>query len=182
MYLDEAKAAYERTHLAVNEVLNQFDDEHVIYPSGNKPEVIVCGCTEAEVAALEQRIGSALPAAYREFLLWMGHSGEHLLRGSDVFYDRLIDLQEWGPELLEENSIPPMPDDAFVFYMHQGYQLAFFRLSEGDNPPAYYYGEGEGLDRFRLDYARYSDFLVAVIESLAVTAAGIRQLREHRRK
>ena len=34
-----------------------------------------------------------------------------------------------------------MTDDDFVFFMHQGYEFCFFKLSEGDNPPVYFYSE-----------------------------------------
>src|SRR5207248_219520 len=96
------------------------------------PEKIV-PCTEEEVRKLEQQVGLKLPQAYREFLLWMGHNGGGLLQGSDCFYQHLPRIQKGAVELLEEDGFPdPLPADAFVFLMHQGYQFDFFRVSEGD--------------------------------------------------
>lgn len=183
MYLDQAKAAFSRSHLAAHDAFRQHEEMHVRYLDGKKPEAVVRGCTDEEVATLEQRIGRFLPAAYREFLLWIGHSAEYLLRGSNVFYPDLERLHTSTEELLQENNITtPLPDDAFVFYMHQGYQCSFFRLSEGDNPPVYFYGEGEGLDTFRLGYPHYSDFLEAEIRDYLTIATSIAESMERRRK
>lgn len=148
MYLDQAQALFEEVHMAS--------------PEQVRP------CSEDEVAQLEQRIGQRLPAAYREFLLWMGKGAGRFFVGTDYFYadvsqfDRHI---EGAKKLLEENNITdPLPEDAFVFYMHQGYQIMYFRLSAGDDPPIYYYGEGEGYDSVRIRYPSYSASLIAGIE------------------
>ena len=57
-------------------------------------------------------------------------------------------LQHYGAKDLEkifkENTLT---DDDFVFWMSQGCMFCFFKLSEGDNPPVYFYNES-GEDRF----------------------------------
>jgi hypothetical protein len=128
-------------------------------------------CSEDEINALEYHLGLSLPQAYREFLLWMGHSGGGLLRGSDCFYKHLPHLREWAVELLEEDNFhEPLPDDAFVFFMHQGYQFAFFRLSEGDDPPVYYYHESTDQSSFVISHRSFSEFLIVGIEDEAILA------------
>ena len=60
-----------------------------------------------------------MPAAYQEFLLWMGHGAGKFLRGSDCFFQHLPYLQEWALELLQENNFPEnLPEDTFIFLMH----------------------------------------------------------------
>ncbi len=126
------------------------------------------GCTPEEVRALEESIGHTLPLAYKEYLLWMGHGAGRFLAGSSVFYEDLPDRRESAEDLLNENSVSlGLPSDAFVFYGHQGYQFMYFRLSEGDNPPVYYYGEGEGMEAIALLYPRFSDFVLTEIEGHA---------------
>jgi hypothetical protein len=106
------------------------------------PEEIL-PCTEEEVRTLEHRLGSQLPAAYRAWLLWMGHGAGPFLRGTSVFYDALAGLKDGALELLHEHSLEgALPADALVFYLHQGYVVQFLRVSEGDNPPVYGYAEG----------------------------------------
>lgn len=161
MYLDQAKADFERSRRMVYEVMSRDDEEHALNLGGKKPEVAVRGCTDEEVAALEQRIGHTLPAAYREFLRWMGHSGGYFLERRDTFYSDLEDLQEYAPRLLKANHITtPLPNDTFVFFVLRGFFFFFFRLSEGDNPPVYFYCDSDDKDNvFRLYFARYSDYL-----------------------
>lgn len=82
-----------------------------------------------------------------------------------MFLHDLSGLNEAATGLLQENDKNyKLPSDAFVFYMHQGYQFMFFRLSEGDDPPVYFFGEGEGLDKPKLLYDHFSSFLMAEID------------------
>lgn len=121
-------------------------------------------CTPEEVERLEQWKGHRLPEAYREILLWMGRWGGGLLRGSECFYGDLRYIQSEARELLAENQFPEaLPEDAFVFFMHQGCQFNFFRLDEGDDPPVYRYLEGTEQISFRLIYAHFSEFVMAEI-------------------
>jgi hypothetical protein len=95
----------------------------------------------------------------------MGHSAGKFLQGSDCFFQHLLSLQEWAVELLNENNFPKkLPEDAFVFYMHQGYQFSFFRLSEGDDPPTYSYCEGTNQTTFIKSHKRFSDFMITEVE------------------
>lgn len=148
MYLEQAKALFEAAQLARN---------GEVQPS-----------SESELHLLEQKTGARLPEAYREFLRWMGHGAGNFLQGTDVFYQQLDGLNSAAQELLLENGIADeLPEDAFVFYMHQGYQFMFFRLLEGDDPPIYFFGEGTGQEHLTQLYQHFSDFLKQEIEGHA---------------
>jgi len=132
------------------------------------PQDEIQPCSEAEVHALEQRLGLLLPEVYKEFLLWMGHGAGRLMRGSRFFYQDLPGLREAAVTLLNENNVPALlPKEAFVFYMHQGYQFAFFQVSEGNDPPVYYYNEGADEKTFVISHRRFSEFLENQIEEQA---------------
>ncbi len=79
----------------------------------------------------------------------MGKGAGKFMHGSSAFWDEVFNFQDWGIELLAENNFKPLPKNAFVFWLHQGYQMAFFLVDEGDNPPVYYFGEGEGQTDFK---------------------------------
>ena len=129
-----------------------------------QPDELV-GCTASEISKFEQELGISLPKAYQEFLLEMGHGAGQFLRGSDCFFKHLPYLREWAIDLLEENNFPqPLPNDAFVFFMHQGYQFSFFILSEGDDPPIYSYCEGENTIKFTKSNAKFSEFMKQEVE------------------
>ncbi len=156
MYLDKAKMKEEALHQV------GFED--------------LVPCTEDEIAFLERWLKRPFPQAYREFLQWMGYWGGGLLVGSDFFYGRLMNMQEWARALLEEDHYPgELPEDAFVFFMHQGYQFYFFRFSEGADPPVYYYLEDpekpEQSTMIRA-YPHFSTFLEDAIDK-GVKAAHI---------
>jgi hypothetical protein len=104
-----------------------------------------------ELKEFEEKVNVTLPKEYRDFLLLMGRSAGNYMKGSSVFYEQLLHLKEWTDELINENNLPPLPPDAFPFWMHQGYQAAYFRTTEGDNPPVYYFTEGKDLKDFILD-------------------------------
>ncbi len=145
MYLDEVKKRWEELHIVRAEK--------------------ILPCTEDEVGTLEQQIGISLPGAYKEFLLWMGHRAGGFLRGSDCFYDSLPPLRAWAMRLLWENDYAePLPEDAFVFSMHQGYLFYFVRVSEGDDPPVYFYSEAMDPPAFIIEHPNLADFLNYHIE------------------
>ncbi|OCR00093.1 hypothetical protein BCD64_02890 [Nostoc sp. MBR 210] len=100
-------------------------------------------CTQEQVCCLEQRFGLTFPVAYQEFLLWGGICAGGLFEGSNCFYKSLPELRQGAEELLNRDEFPELlPEDAFVFLIHQGYIFWFFRTSEGDDPPVYGYEEG----------------------------------------
>ena len=117
-------------------------------------------CSSSEVEALEQRAGVMLPAAYRAYLLIAGRQPPSAWVGTDCAVRHLPKLRDWAEELLREGRQPPLPPDAFVFLMHQGYQSMHF-LADGssDDPPVFYYLERE--PRVTQKFERFSD-LVAV--------------------
>lgn len=133
---------------------------HTVSEAESKP------CSQHEVERLERRLGRPVPAAYREFLLWMGHGAGDFLAGTDAFYPDLANIQEWAAALLsDDDAALQLPEDALVILMHQGYQFCFVRLSEGDDPPVYYYMEDSRPETFTRTDEHYSDFLVALIEA-----------------
>ncbi|WP_042473909.1 SMI1/KNR4 family protein [Bacillus ndiopicus] len=116
------------------------------------------GCSENEIKELEGEIGYSFPDMYRNFLLGIGHRAGLLFQGTDIFFRSIKGLTEEAIELLEENQESfNLPEDAFVFSMHQGYEFNYFRFSEGDNPPVYQYIEGEGEPKLAWD--SFSSFL-----------------------
>lgn len=108
-------------------------------------------CSVEQVEELENKAGANLPAVYKQFLTTMGVSADKFMLGSSCFWDELPDLKQGAKELLLENNFKELPDNAFVFWMHQGYQFAFFIMGQGDNPTVYYYNETENQTDFRKD-------------------------------
>lgn len=123
-------------------------------------------CSKEEVQALENQLGQTLPAAYREFLLLMGRKAGGLFWGTNWLYEDLELMQEDAVELMRHDKFPViLPPDAFVFLMHQRYQFMFFRLTEGDDPPVYYYIESDDEISLKIHAPRYSILLFNIIEA-----------------
>jgi hypothetical protein len=123
-------------------------------------------CSDEEVEEIEHHVGAPLPAAYREFLQWMGRGASDLFLGSHVFYPDVMQVDEWARVLLENDSVPPLPPDALVFLMHQGYQFMFMRLQEGDDPPVYYYNSAARSSGFQTIKTSFSHYLLQAIAGL----------------
>jgi hypothetical protein len=123
-------------------------------------------CTREEVEELELLNGHRFPEAYREFLLWMGRGGGGFLQGSDCFYRDLKHLSSFAQELLEEDQFAnQLPENVFVFYMHQGYQFNFFYFDDGADPPVYWYLEEiPTRTSFTQLYSSFSEFILTEIE------------------
>ena len=116
-----------------------------------REEEAIIPCSLKEIESLEKSIGAKLPLAYKEFLLIMGKGASKYMMGSSMFWDDLEDINKWAPGLLAENNFKKLPENAFVFYMHQGYQFSFFILGESNNPTTYYYQEMQKEEDFRND-------------------------------
>ena len=104
----------------------------------------VQGCSSSTIARLEGEFGCPLPAAYRDFLGWMGEHRNGPFRGSDCFPPHLASNNRRLPELLAENHIEfPLPTQFLVFFAHQGYIAAWFALpAQSDDPPVWMFNEG----------------------------------------
>jgi DNA repair exonuclease SbcCD nuclease subunit len=111
-----------------------------------------------DISKIELEFNASLPKVYKQFLQLMGSSAGVYMQGSSVFYNELLSLKEWANELLVENNMQPLPDNAFVFWMHQGYQIAYFNLNDGDDPPVYYFTEGQANNAFELKENSLTDF------------------------
>ena len=120
------------------------------------------GCTQREIEDLERVVGTALPRAYKQFLLAVGHRAGAFLRGTDVFYGQVPALTDGARALLVENGVQDkLPQDGFVFYMHQGYEFGYFQIGEGDDPPIYQVVEGAGAPE--IVWSSFTDYLVDMI-------------------
>src|SRR5262245_51368045 len=79
-------------------------------------------CSIGEVDRVEREAGALLPAAYKAYLLIAGLEPPTAWVGSNCTIQDLPKLFELAEHLLAENRQPPLPKQAFVFIMHQGYQ------------------------------------------------------------
>jgi hypothetical protein len=111
-----------------------------IAPYTGKPR----GCTLAQVAALEARLGFSLPCAYVQFLLWMSHDTQGMFVGSDCFINHVEQNTRYLSKLLESNCVRfELPPQYLAFFSHQGYQLLWFPLpAQSDDPICWGFCEG----------------------------------------
>ena len=131
-----------------------------IVEAGLAEQSQVRGCTEDEILELEKAFGLGLPNAYRDFLRAMGHGAGAFLRGSDLWYRDLVEINEAAAELVAEVELS-LPPAAFVFAMHQGYQFLFFLAAGSDDPEVRRFAEGEGTT---IVASRFTDWLVRASE------------------
>ena len=117
----------------------------------------VLGCETYEVVNLEKQLGIFLPEAYKEFLLWMGKDPSIFLRGSEIEYQCLVKIQQRANELLNERDLKPLSYNAFVFYIHQGYQFSYFLLDENEDPDVYFFDEviTKGVECLNVSYSKW---------------------------
>ena len=93
---------------------------------------------ELEEVRIDQAV-SQLPGSYLQFLKLMGRSAGYLLRGTDVFYPKLLGLKQDAKELLASNGIPEASlEECIVFSMHGGYQIHWLSSSMEDSPVLMY--------------------------------------------
>ena len=103
-----------------------------------------CSDEDIEQTRIEQDV-EFLPRIYREFLLTMGYGAGTFLLGSAYTCNKLLDMKDAAKGIMElGNAQENLPDDAFVFFMHQGYTFCYFRTTnQDDDPPVFLYIEGK---------------------------------------
>lgn len=115
------------------------------------------GCTPEEIMAVRAHFAHKLPFAYEEFLRLAGNGAGKLFRGSEIYYPRLLGLQNAAEERLRENGgTLSIPDDAMVFFMHQGYEFCFL-VPSAEDPPVHQYVEGQA--GFSTPWDKFTEFL-----------------------
>lgn len=114
----------------------------------------IVGCSEEEIARLENAVGLTLPNAYREFLRAVGHGAGDFMGYGAWRYDCLFNLTGRTKETYEPDA--QFPDKAFVFYA-DGSIFAFFVADGTDDPPVYCWNEvREQVERA---YDSFSEFI-----------------------
>lgn len=122
------------------------------------------GCSASEIGSIEAASKVALPPAYKEFLRTIGKNAGEFLTGEDVFYPDILDLRQAADELLVESRAGfALPETAFVFLMHQGYQFMFFDAAGGgDDPAIFHYVEKQAKPAEV--FSHFSEWLKAVLD------------------
>ena len=131
----------------------------------------VVPCTHEEVNILESMLPQPyrLPAAYKEFLLYGGKEMADLFNLADISYQIAKFWLEHREEIFDiiygEDSDAQLPPDMFVIEEHLGGSVGYFRLTEGEDPPVYYWYEGDqgGLEVAQKDHDSFSDYLINLI-------------------
>jgi hypothetical protein len=124
-------------------------------------------CTTEEIAALEALTAPHhLPAAYVEFLRYGGKQLAGVFHGLDFSYAMALAHRSHGSRdilsmLRRRDQTAVLPDAVFVLNEHLGSNFTYFNLTEGDDPPIYFWEEGdEGLDTAVRDHDAFSSFVL----------------------
>ncbi|MBC6419526.1 MAG: SMI1/KNR4 family protein [Prochloron sp. SP5CPC1] len=143
-------------------ILSKFQNQLLETALASSEEIQ--GCSAEEIEVIESKFKLQLPATYKDFLRICGHRAEKFYAGTDMFYPDILELRAYAENLLKENEVDfQLPDAAFVFSMHQGYQFDYFHTEpQDDNPPVYYYLEGEKLPKKISE--SFSSFLLQSVE------------------
>ncbi|MFN3549646.1 MAG: PhnD/SsuA/transferrin family substrate-binding protein [Mesorhizobium sp.] len=108
--------------------------------SGIADETAMLGCSDTEIAAIEERYGP-LPASYREILGLIGRRAGWLVdaREMDFFADRLDAVNESVAEAVaeadeDEQIAPPPPGAFFISARYLEYQSCLLANGAADSP------------------------------------------------
>ena len=145
------------------------------FPPG-KFEKEVIPCTLEEVEALESILPHPyhLPEAYKEFLLCGGKKMGILFRLSDLSYEiAKIFLENKYRSIMcmleADDKNARLPSDIFVISEHGGYNFTYFLLTEGENPPIYWWEEGKGgLEFSQKQHNSFSEYLEEIIRTRTI--------------
>ncbi|MCY6490248.1 SMI1/KNR4 family protein [Leptolyngbya sp. GGD] len=118
--------------------------------------------TEAEIREMEKDLNLSFPAAYKEFLLWMGNGTRGFI-GHFAYRTHSLPLNlEDAKALVEKDALVTLPDDSIIFcWGSQGDCFKFIQAFESENPRVHEYSEGDGI--FWETHADLQSFLLECI-------------------
>lgn len=126
------------------------------------------GATDEEVDQLQAQVGFPLPAAYREFLCWMGRdnrraTGRPLFSHDRVFVEDVAANEGILDDLLRHEGVRHLAAPRMlVWWVHEVYLCYHFPLpAASDDPACYFYLEGDKVLR---DAGRFSACLAGLID------------------
>ncbi len=119
----------------------------------------VKGCSDNEIAALEDRHKVTLPASYRSYLSTMGHSSGRLLTHDHyaATYEHVLTLTDDYNEDWDSGPHVELPDDSLVIVGRLGDQFLMIRCVSGDDSPVWYFNEYD--TDIREEYSSVFDWL-----------------------
>jgi len=135
--------------------------------SGFSPAELI-PATPEEIVALEAFLSAPyrLPGAYRELLQVGGRKLAKVYSGVDFSYRMAWVLLSNGYRdilrmLRPYNRDAVMPPELFVVNEHLGSNFTYVKLDEGDDPPVYWWEEGEGgLETSMKEHDSFSQFVL----------------------
>ncbi len=124
------------------------------------------GCAEAEILALEARLGWPLPLPYKQYLAFMGNDRKGVFVGCDWFIEAAnVNSIDFELAYMEVEYTPL--GDTLTFMSHQGYMFSWMDLPvSSDDPPVYFYTE-EAKDNTIERHIRFTDLLLAELEYMS---------------
>ena len=93
------------------------------------------GCSEDEIAQLEQTFGVTLPSPFVDFLRVMGKERNGFYSEASMSFP-FYDMRRVAVDLLKEVN-ETLSDTAFVFVERYGCAVLFFETMDGTDPPVY---------------------------------------------
>lgn len=147
---------------AINQIEN-FDPREII------------GCSEEDIAKLNHCLpeGSMLPESLVEFYKYCGHQIAYLLPFDNFYFDSILSLnriaqeQYSDPEFYQEGFEEVLPPDAFVIAERDDEAFWFVRVSQGPNPPVYYWDYNQPQTHFVEAYPLFTAFLDWIASQLS---------------
>lgn len=137
-----------------------WEIEQLIVENGLATE----GCSEADIASLQNRLPHPIPSAYHEFLLLFGRNPAGFLAGSEIEFIYLQNMREEANEILLRNDARVLADDEFVFFVHQNYSFYTVKL-DADDPDIFLSIEGGEEFEQQIGHGLFSVFIKQQFQS-----------------
>jgi hypothetical protein len=119
-------------------MMDKTINDFVTYIKANYPKYQ--GSSLSEIETIETSY--SLPSSYKLFLMNFGKGIDGFMEGSDYTLKFLSGMKKSANDILVKQGLQELPENAFVFWMHQGYQFCFFLIEDGiSNPEIHYFNE-----------------------------------------